>query len=403
MTDLTDILPKVLALMEVSKQQPAQRDPLWLLKRNGFITASEAASTLALTQHEIDLRDQGIIDLPPEKKVGQVIPAYNTYAELMRKKCAPASSEGSPGSVEMEWGVAYEHIVTELHQAFSGTDIHAFNLIPHPTIPFLAASPDGVSSDGRMVEIKCPYSRMPSGKPKIQYWIQMQLQMECCDMEVCDFLDIVIREYGNREAYLNDKYGVTEDHAEHADHADQEEFIYSRTATGRPKGIMIERNIQDVQTGKIHRKYYYPPVLHFENEQQENAWLEEWAQTVYQEIGQSTKRILDVLTNQIETYQIRYWYVEQWNCVPVARDREWFKLRYPDLKAFWDQVTYYRANGLPDKIERSGSLPSLSRAPSRADSICSQSKMTSFVTGRKEKIVPIDGDGCLFLDTADDD
>ena len=386
------ILPKVLALMEVSKQQPAQRDPAWLMKRYGFITASEAASTLVLTQHEINLRDAGIIDLPPEKKVGQVIPAYNTYAELLRKKCAPPSSEPTMGSVEMEWGVAYEHIVTELHQAFSGTDIHAFNLIPHPTVPFLAASPDGVSSDGRMVEIKCPYSRMPTGKPKIQYWIQMQLQMECCDMEVCDFLDIVIREYGNREAYINDRYG----NAETAD-----DFIYSRTATGHPKGIMIERNIQDVQSGRIQRKYYYTPVLHFENEQQETDWINEWAQNIYKEIGESTKRILGVLTDQIETYQMRYWYIEQWNSVPVARDREWFKLRYPDLKNFWDLVTLYRVEGLPDKIDRSGSLPSLSlsRSVSRADSF-SQPKISSFVT--KAKQVPIDTDGCLFIEADDD-
>ena len=382
------VLPKVLALMEVSKQQPAQRDPAWLMKRYGFITASEAASTLVLTQHEINLRDQGIIDLPPEKKVGQVIPAYNTYAELLRKKCAPPSSEPTMGSVEMEWGVAYEHIVTELHQAFSGTDIHAFNLIPHPTVPFLAASPDGVSSDGRMVEIKCPYSRMPTGKPKIQYWIQMQLQMECCDMEVCDFLDIVIREYGNREAYINDRYG----NAETAD-----DFIYSRTATGHPKGIMIERNIQDVQSGRIQRKYYYTPVLHFENEQQETDWINEWAQNIYKEIGESTKRILGVLTDQIETYQMRYWYIEQWNSVPVARDREWFKLRYPDLKNFWDLVELYRVEGLPDKIDRSNSAVSIASL-SRSSSL-SQPRISSFLSGRA---TPIDADGCLFIDVGDD-
>jgi putative phage-type endonuclease len=343
------IIDGVLDVMKVSQEQAPQRSPAWLKKRYEFLTASEVASTIRLIKHEIDLRDAGVFELPPEKKVGQTIPAYNSYAALLRKKCEPPMSGSSIGSIEMQWGVAYEDVVVSLYQVFNEVTIHEFNLIPHPTIPFIAASPDGITSDGTMIEIKCPYSRKPSGLPKIQYWIQMQQQMECCNMEQCDFIDVVIREYGCRDAYIEDCYGdsnVPKNESDPNDHG----FIYGRTASGNPKGIMIERNIYDPITDRNSYKYYYAPVLHFESEEEENTWLEEWATQIYGELDGDSKRILNVMTRGNETYNIRYWYVEEWNCVRVKRDREWFKKRYPDLKNFWDVVQKCRAEGIPAEL-----------------------------------------------------
>jgi hypothetical protein len=213
-----------------------------------------------------------------------------------------------------------------------------------------------------MVEIKCPYSRVPTSKTKIQYWMQMQLQMECCDMEVCDFLDIVVREYGNRDAYINDRYPPLAEGSAESD----PDFVYSRGASGLPKGIMIERNLNNHQTGDVKRKYYYTPVLHFQSEQEENQWLNEWASEIYKEVGESPERMFGVLAGQTETYTIRYWYIEQWNSTPIYRDRVWFAKRYPDFKQFWDLVQKYRSEGIiPDKIDRDDTSGSaLSRSSS---------------------------------------
>ena len=52
---------------------------------------------------------------------------------------------------------------------------------------------------GRMLEIKCPTTREITGIPKKEYWIQTQLQMECCDLEECDFLECSFKEYENEE------------------------------------------------------------------------------------------------------------------------------------------------------------------------------------------------------------
>ena len=42
----------------------------------------------------------------------------------------------------------------------------------------------------------------------------MQGQMECCNLEECDFLQVKIEEYDNEEEYINDEYiynGVLKD------------------------------------------------------------------------------------------------------------------------------------------------------------------------------------------------
>ena len=55
-----------------------------------------------------------------------------------------------------------------------------------------------------MLEIKNVVSREISGIPKFEYWVQMQIQMEVCDLNECDFLETKFVEYENYEDYLND-------------------------------------------------------------------------------------------------------------------------------------------------------------------------------------------------------
>lgn len=370
-----EIAPKVLKVMKISQQQPPQRDPSWHRKRHEFITASELASTIKISDHEIMLRDTGIIELETTKKVGQVMPCYTPYHTLLQRKCEPPVSGSREFAIEMEWGVTYEPVATALQEAFTGELIHGFNLIPHPSIKFLAASPDGITSSGSMVEIKCPFSRVPSGKPKLQYWIQMQSQMACCDMESCEFLEVVIREYGNRECYLADRFYGEEDG----------EFIYSRSASGRPKGIIIERQISGPNDDdETQRKYYYPPVLTFISQEEEDQWLQNWAAEIMQEITKDPARQLNVLTGQHETYALRYWYIEAWHAVTIMRDRVWFEARLPDFQAFWNEVERNRALGVvPIKPKRGTST--INKEPLR-----SQSKIAVDLNG-----------GCDFVDDGD--
>ena len=98
--------------------------------------------------------------------------------------------------------------------------VDEYGLIPHlpePRVSFIGASPDGIASHykldnsfsdriGRMLEIKCPYSRKIITEGEIDgticphyYWCQVQQQLECCDLDYCDFWQCNLKEYKDRE------------------------------------------------------------------------------------------------------------------------------------------------------------------------------------------------------------
>ena len=82
--------------------------------------------------------------------------------------------------------------------------------MPHPKYPYIGASPDGINVDstsglyGRMLEIKNPTTREITGIPKEEYWVQMQLQMEVCGLNHCDFLETKFSVYETKEQFDED-------------------------------------------------------------------------------------------------------------------------------------------------------------------------------------------------------
>ena len=58
----------------------------------------------------------------------------------------------------------------------------------------MGASPDGITKDGVMLEIKCPYRRTITGVPPIYYVDQVQGQLEVCELDRCDFLECKLEE-----------------------------------------------------------------------------------------------------------------------------------------------------------------------------------------------------------------
>jgi len=340
-----DINEHVRRLIELNYTLPEQRTSGWFEQRKTRMTASPVSAVLRLSQFEIDLRDNLDVDMKPEKKVGHVMPAFNSYAELMRTKCGVGPV--FHGSVQTEWGVTYEPVVTALYELIEDTVVHEFGMIPHPTLDWLGASPDGITSQGRMIEIKCPYSRIPKEKhteeglvavPKMQYWVQMQIQMECCKLDDCDFVDVMIREYGSREQYLNDNYGNEED----------DTFIYHRTASGQPKGVVIEKTYYDEQ-GIQRYEYFYPPVLKFQSKKEEDEWISQWAR---ENLTLSTNQMIDMTLHKLVSYDIRYWRIEKWLVKTVHRNKEWLQQRLPEVHDFWKLVLKYREEGIPEEVLR---------------------------------------------------
>ena len=98
-------------------QQPAQRTPEWYAMRKTRLTASDLATALGESKYNTRFRSLG-----EEDRHGQEV-----HRQLRHRV-----------------GVKYEPVATEIYERRNGVRVVEFGLLPHPTISFLGASPDGI-------------------------------------------------------------------------------------------------------------------------------------------------------------------------------------------------------------------------------------------------------------------
>lgn len=110
---------------------------------------------------------------------------YEKPESLILTKCGYGEFKGNAAT---EHGNKYEDEARILYEKMYQEKVHELGLLPHPTIDFLAGSPDGVTESGRLVEIKCPLRRKIEPDVPEYYMPQLQLLMEIMDLEVCDFI-----------------------------------------------------------------------------------------------------------------------------------------------------------------------------------------------------------------------
>ena len=279
--EITDNLKKI--------PQPEQRSQAWFDMRYRMLTASDAGTITGVNP-------------------------YKTLSELIHEKCG----QGKPfkGNCITEWGGKYEPCATSIYEVRKNCTVVEHGLIPHPILNNIGASPDGITDDGVMLEIKCPPSRKITGIPPIYYVAQMQMQLEVCNLDVCDFMECKFIEYFTEDDFLSDigeKPGFTEDNYE--------------------KGIVVSAvNIND---NKLH--YFYSLICI------KDQYKIEWA-----------KSEIDRLDNDsnFKDSHITYWRLSQLSIVQVHRDKEWFANNYIKMNNFWNDVVYARENGIQDKYKK---------------------------------------------------
>tara|TARA_Y100000389_G_scaffold191502_1_gene217785 strand:- start:518 stop:1075 length:558 start_codon:yes stop_codon:yes gene_type:complete len=122
------IHPNVLKLF--FKPRVQQRTDEWLELRKGVLTASDAAAALGINP-------------------------YQSRTQLLRRKIMPAQKEFSP-KFACEWGKKWEDPAADLYMRRNPTlaPFFEFGLIMHDIHPFLGASPDRITADGILIEIK---------------------------------------------------------------------------------------------------------------------------------------------------------------------------------------------------------------------------------------------------------
>jgi hypothetical protein len=231
----------------------------------------------------------------------------------------------------LHWGQKYEFLSAEIYQRRNNTRLGEFGCIQHsdPRFSFLGGSPDGINIDessplfGRMVEIKNIVNRDITGIPKEEYWIQMQIQMETCDMDECDFVETRFVEYEDPHDYYDDvQIDCTYSCSCSRDDGDDD-------STAR--GIIIY--FVDLDTRKPH--YEYMPFEYNDVDTQE-AWI---INTISR-FGNDAEKQRYVWIRNI------YWKLDQYSCVLVRRNRIWFgSYAAARIEAVWRTIEMERVSG----------------------------------------------------------
>jgi putative phage-type endonuclease len=261
-----------------------QRTNEWFNTRKNLITSSDMAQ--ALNKGKFGSQKQFII-----KKVDSLLSSENVYIQ----------SDSPP----LLWGTKFEEVANKIYMNRNKIIVYEFGLIKHPYVTYFGASPDGISELGIMLEIKCPYKRKIDGSIPEQYWIQIQGQLEVCNLEECDYLECMLEEYKSEKKFIEDTHDnniLTKDLKE--------------------KGIIIEYRDNN------ERKYLYSEL-----------------NTTTTDLIKWKKGILTNF-NIISTYKIYYWRLNEYFCKRVYRNQEFFNNNIKNIKFLWDKIEYYKENQL---------------------------------------------------------
>jgi putative phage-type endonuclease len=309
--------------------QPEQRTQEWYKFRWNLITASNAykAFESQLTINQLIYEKCQPLKINTEESNEEHVKMVNTNTPL-------------------HWGQKYEPLSVLLYESKYNTKVEDFGCIAHPTYKFLGASPDGINVDqnsdrfGRMLEIKNVVSREINGIPKKEYWVQMQLQMEVCDLDDCDFLETKFIEYADTEAFYTDSKIL-----------DNGNKILTTSIDDKSKGIIMSFHTKEG------RPFYSYKSLSIEKEEEITEWeeseLEKYESAPYNYIFM----------------KFIYWKVQVFSCVHVSRNREWFKNNIGQLEKVWkiieeERVTGYEHRAPNKKPKKETVKPSIAEASS---------------------------------------
>lgn len=297
---------------------PAQRSPEWYIQRDGKITASDAGVVIGENKYE------------------------QPYRMIVKK-----TRETFQNNEATYHGKKYEDIAKLIYEYRVNVLVKEFGMVEHPIVKCLGASPDGIvtpykndgihltSLVGRMLEIKVPLRRQicKTGKVKgeicpIYYWDQVQLQMECCDLDECDFWQCTICEYPNRDIFINDTC--------------KSEPFRSKT-TSFEKGCLIQLLPHDKIVKRTDKNYLkivheYANFIHPPKIEMTPEDCDEWIKNTIKDIEKTHPNyVLD---------RVIYWYLKVSHNVTIKRDKQWFEDNKHKYEKMWEDITLIRSSQL---------------------------------------------------------
>ena len=301
--DIDSLTEKIKHLENIP--QPAQRTDEWYKFRKGRITASDFGTVLEVNP-------------------------YSSREQLIMKKCG-VEQPFTPGPAIIH-GVKYEDVAVAIYEQRNRVNVKEYGCIPHPTLSYLGASPDGIcyyDSEnreyiGRMLEIKCPKSRKLNGFVPEYYLAQVQGQLEVCDLEYCDFLECNIEEVSKTDFFDNKHTSLN--------YYDNSKYISNYSNHVMEQGVLIDTYCKALNKNI----YHYAPFSAVETKDGIKKWEEEIVDKV-------------LADEHLEYNATKYWRLREYSVIFVKRDRSWFKKAQKKLEKCWNEIVHYRQVGI-DKM-----------------------------------------------------
>jgi len=279
-----------------NRYQPEQRTQEWYEFRHNLMTASNL-----------------------HKAVGSEAQRNS----LIYEKCKPLSQSQDKVNYytpnARQWGNIYEPISIMLYEHLYHTKVEDFGCIQHTKYSCIGASPDGINTDpkslrfGRMIEVKNIVNREITMTPKEEYWIQMQIQMETCDLNECDFIETRFKECDDKDS-----------------------FYELLTNDSIIKGVylcLLERRLNGVDTLLLNNnvpKYIYMPIQPTITKEDIETWINQ------------------IKYDYCEThiiYTTHFWYLDEFSCILVKRNKLWFASVLPQILDTWKIIENERVHG----------------------------------------------------------
>ena len=130
---------------------------------------------------------------------GHVLQSGSRHREVVRSKLGvgtgmPELTVSLGHRDSLSWGTRFEPVIKSVYEQVIAGHVAELGRIRHPVLERLGASPDGIVETGmrcgRLVEFKAPVSRkLETDIIPYEYYSQVQVQMEVCDVELADYCE----------------------------------------------------------------------------------------------------------------------------------------------------------------------------------------------------------------------
>lgn len=164
-----------------------------------------------------------------------------------------------------------------------------------------------------MLEIKCPKSRVINEFIPTYYELQVQGQLEVCNLELCDYLECSIKEYNTVEEFTDDSKDTLDISMEN-----------------KEKGVIIETFDPILEK----QKYFY--LNNFKTQEDITKWVTE---------------TISGIDKGLVYNKTTYWKLVEYNVKLIRRDKERFDNELlPEINRFWEDVLKHRVEGYESLI-----------------------------------------------------